>query len=181
MLVNSSCRCCVVSCAVVCGLLLVGCSGSLLPGRPDETGQVKLEVIDWAAFAEVLERNRGKVVLVDFWATWCAPCKELFPHTVELHKRFADKGLTVISVSLDDLDNQAEVLEFLIGKGATFDNFISRYGVGPELFEAFEIDAAPYFKLYDRQGRLYKSFSGGAGPIDPKEIDRSIEELFNDE
>ena len=52
---------------------------------------------------------RGKVVLVDFWATWCLPCMAQLPHTVELADRFRDRGLTVATVSLDEPENIEQV------------------------------------------------------------------------
>ena len=107
---------------------------------------------------------------------------ELFPHTVELHNRFADQGLTVISFSLDDPESESAVLRFLTANGAAIGNFISPYGVGPEMFEAFQIDggALPHFKLYDRDGKLHKTFSSGEEPVDPQQIDRAIEKLLGE-
>lgn len=169
----------------------LGCSEA--PSRPSESAepqssaattaegssaQVSLEVIDGPALAEILGRHRGRVVLVDFWATWCGPCVKMFPHTVELHRRFADKGLVVVSVSLDDPDEEAVVLDFLVRHRATFENYLSAYGVGSEAFEAFEIDAAPHFKLYNRDGTLADEFAGGNGPIDLEQLDRAVEALL---
>jgi thiol-disulfide isomerase/thioredoxin len=161
-------------------LLLAGCSDPTLPPRGSEA--VRLEVIDEAAFAKVLGEQRGKVVLVDFWATWCLDCMELFPHTVQLHERFADRGLTVISVSFDDPDkDRAAALEFLAKQGATFLNFISPYGAGTRSAEAFGLEAGlPQMDLYDRQGKLRKSFGGKSGPVDPQELDRAVEELLGE-
>lgn len=49
-----------------------------------------------------LSSYRGKIVLLDFWATWCDPCREEIPHFVELQNKYGDKGLQIIVVSMDD-------------------------------------------------------------------------------
>ena len=49
-----------------------------------------------------LSAYRGKVVLLDFWATWCDPCREEIPHFVEMQRTYADRGLQIIGVSMDD-------------------------------------------------------------------------------
>ncbi len=49
-----------------------------------------------------LSAYRGKIVLLDFWATWCDPCREETPHFVELQQKYADRGLQIIGISMDD-------------------------------------------------------------------------------
>jgi peroxiredoxin len=49
-----------------------------------------------------LSSYRGKVVLLDFWATWCVPCREETPHFVQLQQKYGDRGLQIIGVSMDD-------------------------------------------------------------------------------
>lgn len=156
-----------------------GCSRRPDPGESTEVG---VRTIDRAGYAELLERSRGNVLLVDFWATWCGPCMELFPHTVELHKRYADRGLTVVSVSLDDPDTSLpQVLQFLTEQNAAFANFISQYGTGTDSTEVFELDGPlPQMKLFDRQGKLYQSFGGADGSVDTAQLDRALEELLGD-
>jgi thiol-disulfide isomerase/thioredoxin len=165
--------------AVLAAVLLAGCARSPQPGESTEVG---VRVIDKAGYVEAIERSRGNVVLVDFWATWCDPCMKLFPHTVELHKRFAGQGLTVISVSLDDPDDKLpQVVEFLGKQNATFANFISRYGGGTESVEAFELGGAlPQLKLYDRQGKLHRSFGGDDEEVDTQQLDRALEALLGE-
>ena len=166
---------------VVLGLLLGGCAGSP-SSQAERSEDAKLDVIDEIAFGKVLQRHRGQVVLVDYWATWCPDCMEFFPHTVGLHKRFADRGLIVISVSFDEPDeDRAAALEFLAKQGATFQNFISQYGAGTQSAEAFALEAGlPQINLYDRQGKLHKSFGGESGQVDPQDLDRAVEELLGE-
>jgi thiol-disulfide isomerase/thioredoxin len=118
--------------------------------------------------------------LVDFWGTWCGPCVKLFPHTVDLSKRFSGRGLAVISVSMDDVENRGAVFRFLQDRHATFENFISQYGIGSEGFAAFDIQdgALPHLKLYDREGRLKKSFASGGRPLDAEQIERAVAEIL---
>ncbi|MGD0516985.1 MAG: TlpA disulfide reductase family protein [Thermoguttaceae bacterium] len=142
----------------------------------------KLPSIDADGLAKFVAQHRGKVVLIDFWATWCPPCAQLFPHTVELHKRWADRGLAVAAVSLDDPSEEPIVRRFLAAKGANFPNFISRFGASEQSAEAFDIKGGgiPFLRIYDRQGKLLNTL-GGDKPVDPQEIDRAVQEALSRE
>jgi len=169
---------------VALGGSIVGCSevSEALDDAAQPNVPVTLEVVDGKALQDVLERYRGEAVLVDYWATWCQPCTELFPHTVKLHEQYAGRGLRVISVSLDDPDDDRQkVLRFLAENGATFDNFISRHGLGTQSVEAFALDGPlPQYKLYDRRGRLYRSLGGNDTSLDSDQIDRAVEALLGE-
>jgi thiol-disulfide isomerase/thioredoxin len=158
-------------------LLAVGCEG-----KPRPIDQVSLRSIDGPGVTQAVEKHRGQVVLVDFWATWCGPCLELLPHAVKLHETFADRGLAVVTVNLDDPDRRSAVQKLLADQQATMDNYLSVYGVGPAAFMAFGIEdgALPHLRLYDRQGKLHRAFASGGNSLDAKEIEHAVAELLND-
>ena len=66
-----------------------------------------------------LQNLRGKVVLLNFWGTWCGPCRQEFPELVRLHQRLKDRGFEIVAVDVGDDDEEA-VKAFADGAGATF-------------------------------------------------------------
>lgn len=144
---------------------------------------IKLRTADRQVYDVLLSQHQGKVVLVDFWATWCLSCMEQFPHTVQLHEKYASQGLAVISVGLDDPDGETAIKEFLATHRAVFDNLLSKWGSNAQSFETFDIDAGtlPHYKLYDHNGNLRETFS-----VDPsadkqytlEDIEQSIKKLL---
>jgi len=147
---------------------------------PSSDADVTVRVVDEVEFAQAIRQHRGKVVLVDYWATWCLSCLELFPHTVELSRRLADRGLVVVSLSLDDPDDRPAVLDKLRSAGATFDNLISRYGGSDQSAEAFGLEdlVLPKYRIYDRTGAIHTTLQSSAGPLRPDDVDRAVEELL---
>ncbi|MCE9528453.1 MAG: TlpA family protein disulfide reductase, partial [Planctomycetales bacterium] len=102
----------------------------VLAAEPPKPAPITLVPADEKDLAALIAKNKGNVVFVDYWATFCGPCKKAFPHTVELHKKHQAEGLAVISVDFDLLEDQEKALAFLKKQGATFDNLISKYDGG---------------------------------------------------
>jgi thiol-disulfide isomerase/thioredoxin len=172
-------------------LLFVGASALLLAGcgskmTREKAMPVTVSLVDRPAFDAAIAQHRGKVVLVDFWATWCLPCVEQLPHTLELGRKMADRGLAVVTVSCDEPSDSERVAELLRSKdagGAT--NLISQFGVSAQTMETFEImgGAVPFYQLYDRTGKLRQTF--GVDPTAAKQftaadIDAAIELLLTE-
>jgi thiol-disulfide isomerase/thioredoxin len=148
---------------------------------------IELRAADRAAFDTLIEQQRGKVVLVDFWATWCGPCLKQLPHTAELAKEHADDGLVVVTVSVDEPEDAAKAAKRvteLVGD-APVTHLRSSLGGGSAAMEAFEIGSgsAPHYKLYDRSGKLRQVFendSSAERQYTADDIDATIETLLGE-
>jgi thiol-disulfide isomerase/thioredoxin len=115
----------------------------------DITGKA-VSKADWA----------GKVVLVNFWATWCPPCREEIPELIELQKQYKDR-LEIVGISEDD-DPPAKVLKFAQPQGMNYPIVMST----PELIDSYGgVPALPTTYLIDTQGRVVQKHSG-LYPID---------------
>src|SRR5262245_34968320 len=84
--------------------------------------EINLVIGDGKALEAKIAEHKGQVVFVDFWATWCLPCVEGFPHTVSLAKEYKKQGLATIAVSFDQIDDEPKVREFLAKQGADFEH-----------------------------------------------------------
>jgi thiol-disulfide isomerase/thioredoxin len=173
---NAPARTCLFLATAVIAAAFVGCEPS--PSVPAATNspssELKLIIGDAKALDGLVAAHQGQVVFVDCWATWCGPCVEGFPHTVELAKKYRDQGLATIAVSFDQLDDEQNVRNFLAAQGANFENLISKHdGVNQRAAIDFDVEALPQYRLYDRRGRLREKWEGKSD-----EIEQKIQELL---
>ncbi len=151
-------------------------------GDGADATSVKVKLISPAEYADVIAGHKGKVVLVDFWGTWCGPCRKAFPHTVELYHKLSAKGLAVVTVAIDDPESQKDVEEFLTSMKAPFENLQCNLADTDKSFAAYEIgdSGLPHYKLYDRTGQLRKTFAADVATmkgVDPAELDAAVAAL----
>ncbi len=107
---------------------------------------------------QLVAGDKGKVVVMNFWATWCAPCVEEFPDLLRLRSAYADRGLEIIFVSIDNPKKSLpQVNTFLKGKGVDFPTYIKEAG-GDEAFinsiDSTWSGAIPATFIYDKRGSV---------------------------
>ena len=136
----------------------------------DKSGAgVKLQILDWDATQKLIASKKGKVVVVDAWSTSCIPCMKEFPNLVALHQQHG-KDVACVSLNLDYIGLSAKppefyrerVLKFLTDKKAEFDNVLSSVE-SDKMYENLEIPSIPAVFVYDRQGKLVKTFDSSEG------------------
>jgi peroxiredoxin len=94
----------------------------------------------------------GKVILVNFWATWCPPCVRELPALIKLHETYQDKGFTIIGIALD---NKQDVIDFIKPMGLEYPILLGEQK-GIKLTQAYgnRLGVLPYTVLIDRKGRI---------------------------
>lgn len=107
-----------------------------------------------------LSEDRGKVVLIDFWATWCPPCVAEFPHLREIYGELNQEGFEIIGISLDS--DRQELIRFLETRKIPWKIGFSGKGMDDDVARTFRVDSAPRYLLVDRDGFVqYSSALGG--------------------
>jgi cytochrome c biogenesis protein CcmG/thiol:disulfide interchange protein DsbE len=128
-----------------------------------------------------LEEYRGKVVLLDFWATWCGGCKLEIPWYIEFDRQYRDHGLAAIGASMDD-DGWKSVRPFLARKKdpETGGDIAMPYPVviaTPAMATQYNVTSMPVTLLIDRQGRIALSH---AGVVDRSSFESNIQKLLKE-
>ena len=109
-------------------------------------------------FEQAMAKHKGKVVYVDFWASWCVPCRKSFPWMNSMQEKYQTQGLVVLSINVDAQVALAE--EFLQQTPANFDVIYDTNGI---LAKKFQLKGMPSSYLFDRQGKLISAHTGFNG------------------
>lgn len=112
----------------------------------------------------ILKKEKGKVILINLWATWCVPCRKEFPDLIKLYEKYRFQGLELILISVDDTEQQIQVEAFLKENGVTFPTYISTEKSYENLIDFLSPDwigGFPTTFVIDRKGRLTQSLVGG--------------------
>jgi thiol-disulfide isomerase/thioredoxin len=157
-------------------LFLLGCLAATL--RADiKVGDAfpALDTANLASIAGQLPATADKVVLVDFWASWCGPCKASFPMMAKLHKDYSGRGLVIAAVSVDE--KPAAAAGFAKKLAPPFPTLHDRDG---KLVRQVSVPTMPTSYLLGRDGRVRFVHVGFHGDTTERELRRQIESLLQE-
>ena len=140
----------------LCMIMLSTFTGNILAGPLDNTAAPDFSLPKINEEGTVnLEELKGRVVYVDFWATWCPPCRKSFPWMEEMHTRYSENGLTIVAISVDSKYELAE--KFVQDLKPSF---ISAHDPAKKTAKLYKLLAMPSSYLIDRNGKIISTHLG---------------------
>lgn len=113
-----------------------------------------IQRLDFSGLTELVQKNKGKVILLNFFATWCPPCRAEIPHLVTAYEEYAGKDVLIVSLSIDD--DARLVPPFVKDMGMDYPVYL----IDRKVAAAYRISTIPHNVFYDRDGSLVASQSG---------------------
>ena len=137
-----------------------------------------LTAMDEAGYQKIVAAHKGKVLLVNFWATWCEPCRAEMPALVKMEARLKAKGFVFVTVSADEPEDERIAREFLTKAGVGGAGYLKRVKNDDKFIAGLEpkwSGALPAMFLYDKTGKRAKFVQGEA---DLKMLEAEIAKLL---
>lgn len=138
----------------------------------------KLAPLSETTLPTTVATHKGKVVLVNFWATWCEPCREEMPALAKLQASLAAKGLVLLTVSADEPEDEKATIAFLTKSGIQAPAYLKQAKNDDKFINAIDpkwSGALPALVLYDKTGKKTKVW---IGETDLKTVRATIEKLL---
>jgi thiol-disulfide isomerase/thioredoxin len=128
------------------------------PPAPSAIMQADIKLLDDSTFK--LQDKKGKVVLVNLWATWCGPCIEEMPHLIEMHDKYKDKNFEVIGLNSDD-ETKEQIDGFAAKQKLNYPLGWAEGKLVNEFVKVSRLNGIPQTLLINREGQLTGVFTGG--------------------
>ncbi len=146
------------------------------PPTPAGIAQAEIKDLDGNTFK--LEDKKGKVVLVDLWATWCGPCVAAMPELIELQDKYKDKNFEIVGLVTDD-ESPASIKTFAQAKKLNYQLGYADVNLMSEFIKITRLQGIPQSILINREGKLVGIFPGG-GPRVMAQIQETVEKTINE-
>jgi len=159
---------------LVGAVALTVCATSVFAGGKSlKVGDALPDLSTFGLEGKLPDDLKGKVVLLDFWASWCGPCKESFPVMEELHQKYGAKGLVILAVNVDE--DAGAMKDFLKSHTA---GFIIVRDAGKKLVSAANISSMPSSFVIGTDGKVAAVHKGFHGKESTNQYVEEIEKLL---
>ncbi len=122
-----------------------------------------------------LSNFKGKVILIDFWAEWCGPCKQATPTIIKIYENFKDRGLSVFGINLDDKNDLEKVIDYVKEKNIKYYTLIDGFQVA----QKYNVSGIPKFVLIDKNGYIASEIVGAREDLESL-LNANIKKLLSE-
>ena len=144
---------------IIAVMFVVACRAGDKSTNATAENDFTLQSIDGQSYT--LSQLRGNVIIVDFWATWCPPCRNSIPALSRLYEKYHDRGFMVLGISVEDVntlvqyrDKQQVPYPILVGT--------------KDVVQAYEVTAIPKMLFFDKKGAVRKTQTGYSPELEPQ-------------
>lgn len=137
-----------------------------------------LQPIDEAGYQRLLASSKGKVLVVNFWATWCAPCRKEMPELVALAAKYRAKGLQFVTIAIDEESDAAKAADFVAKTKVPQPAYIKRFKDDAKFISMVDSrwsGGLPFTVVYDRAGKKVRVFPG---EVDIRELEQVLQKTL---
>jgi thiol-disulfide isomerase/thioredoxin len=146
---------------------------------PAPTGIMQGEIKDLDGNSFKLEDKKGKVLLVDLWATWCGPCRDAMPDLIALQDKYKDKNFEVIGLDTDEEETPEQIKAFAQAKKLNYQLGYADAKMMSEFIKVTRLQGIPQSILINRDGRMVGIFPGGGARV-MAQIKETVEKTINE-
>lgn len=133
------------------------------PPLPEAIANAEIKMIDGTSFK--LSDKKGKVVLVNLWATWCGPCREEMPSLVEMHDKYKDKDFEVIGLDTDEEETKEMIEDFAKEMNLNYPLGFADRDMFMQFVKLTGLQGIPQSVLINRDGKMTGIFTGGGKKV----------------
>ena len=133
------------------------------PPLPEAIANAEIKMIDGTSFK--MADKKGKVVLINLWATWCGPCREEMPELVAMHDKYKDKGFEVIGLDSDDAETVEMIQDFAKEMNLNYPLGYADADLFTQFVKLSGLQGIPQSVLVNRDGKMTGIFTGGGQKV----------------